>query len=184
MKTLFFFVCLAVVAATPWSQAAEPLGETRLQEIIASPHSETALVEALSIYPKARKYQIQIENKEIGGAVTHATASATEKWVNGQYIVSEAQPGGPEMVVEYDLDSGTYRKYLFMGGRQTGYQTGKREGSSRSVNWVDASPVKIRPGDECLTTETHTDNTTVWVSLFYTRDVLIRKETGTATVVK
>lgn len=189
MKTPSAFLRLALaaltLAAAAWGRADEPLNETRLREIIATPHSEKPLVEALSIYPNARAYQIKVQNKGLGGAITHTTATATEKHVDGRYIVTDVQPAGPEtkfsIVVEFDAETSAYRKYVLMDGRYTGYQQGTRVGKSRTVSWIDLSPVKFNPGDDCLTTETHTDTSTNWLSMFYHQGILFRAETGTAT---
>lgn len=160
----------------------------KLLEIIGSEHNSRPIVEPLRIYPKAREYQITVENKMPDGTASKGTATATEKWVDGRYLVSEAQPGGLDtkfaMVVEYDIDSETYRKYIVMGGDVTGYQVGTRVGVSRSVTWMDLSTAKFINGMDCLTTETHTDSSTKWVSLFFIKGLLQRTETGTAAVIR
>jgi hypothetical protein len=168
--------------------SSEPMEEPKLLDIIASPHSVVPLIEPMRIYPKAREYQLTVENKMLDGTTSTGKATAKEKWVDGQFIVSEAQPAGPEtkfaMVVEYDRDSDSYRKYIVMGGQLTGYQVGTRVGKSRAVTWIDLSPAKFGPEADCLTTETHTDTSTTWISLFFIKGVLERTESGTALVSK
>ena len=178
----FLILLLLVVACG----AGEPLSLERLQEIIAAEHDEKALVEGLRIYPKARAYNITITNRTPDGQSFTGRATATEKWIDGRFIVSEAQPGGEEtkfaIVVEYDADEKLYRKYVVMGGKVSGYQVGTRIEGARSVSWIDLSPMKFEPGMDNLTTETHTDKQTTWRSMFFQGGELQRVETGIATV--
>ena len=180
-----FLVFVLAVVACP---AAEPLSLKKLQEIIETDHADKPLVEALQIYPQAREYKIAVTNRTPDGQVFEGKAKASEKWVEGRFIVSEAQPAGPEtkfaMIVEYDSDKKLYRKYVVMGGEITGCQIGTRIGKSRSVSWIDLSPMKFEPKMDNLTTETHTDDKTTWQSIFFQNGELQRAESGVATVTK
>src|SRR5688500_3198475 len=126
---LIALVCLPLAAF-----AAEPLSADRLVEIIAMKHEDRLNEAALKIYPKARKYDLAITSTLANGQTGTGKFTATEKWVDGRYIVSEAQPAGPDtkfaMIVEFDGDSKRYRKYLLMAGKLVGYQEGTRDRKS------------------------------------------------------
>lgn len=180
---LIALVCLPLTAF-----AAEPLSADRLTEIIAMKHEDRLNEPALKIYPKAREYDLTITSTLANGQSGTGKATATEKWVDGRYIVSEAQPAGPEtkfaMIVEFDGDSKRYRKYLVMDGKLVGYQEGTRVSESRSVAWIDLTSSKFDSDVDCLTTETHTDTTTTWNSVFFQRGQFQRSELGVAKVTK
>lgn len=93
--------------------AAEPLSAQRITEIIALKHEDRLDEDALKIYPKARAYELTITSTLANGQSHTSKTTATEKWVEGRYIVSEAQPAGPEtrfaMIVEFDKDSKRFR---------------------------------------------------------------------------
>lgn len=184
LRNLFIaLVCHPLVCT-----AAEPLTLERLAEIVAMPHEDRLDETALKVYPKAREYRLTITSTLSDGQSGTGKATATEKWVGGRYIVSEAQPAGPDtkfaMVVEYDLDSKRYRKYIVMAGKLSGFQEGTRVADSRSVAWIDLSSSKFDAGIDCLTTETHTDTSTTWSSTFYQKGQFQRSETGVAKVTK
>ena len=168
--------------------AAEPMTIERLTQIVDMEHEDRLDDAALKVYPKAREYQLTITSTQADGQSGTGKATATEKWVRGRYIVSEAQPAGPDtkfaMVVEYDAESKRYRKYLVMAGKLTGFQEGIRVGDSRSVAWIDLPIGKFDAGIDCLSTETHTDTTTTWSSIFYVKGQFQRSETGVAKVTK
>ena len=180
---LIALVCLSFTAF-----AAKPLSEDRVVEIIAMQHEDKLNEPALKIYPKARKYEITVTSTDASGPNASGKVTATEKWVDGRYIVSEVQPAGPEtrfgMVVEFDADSKRYRKYMVMGGKLIGYQEGIRVGDSRSVAWIDLTKSKFEPGIDTLATETHTDTGTTWNAVSYVKGEFMRSEIGVAVVVK
>ncbi len=180
---LISLLCLSFTAI-----AAKPLSEDRVVEILAMQHEDKLDEPALKIYPKARKYEITITSTDAAGQSGTGKVTATEKWVNGRYIVSEAQPAGPEtrfaMVVEFDADSKRYRKYIVADGKLVGYHEGIRVGESRSVAWMDLTKTKFESGIDSLTTETHTDTTTTWNSVSYLKGEFVRSETGVAVVAK
>ncbi len=180
---LITIVCHPIVCI-----AAEPLAIERLTQIVTMEHEDKLDDPALKIYPKAREYQITITSVQADGQTGTGKATATEKWVGGRYIVSEGQPLGPDtkfaMIVEYDRESRRYRKYLLTAGKLAGFQEGIRVGDSRSVAWIDLSSGKFPAGIDGLSTETHTDSSTTWSSVFYVKGQFKRSETGVAKVTK
>lgn len=180
---LIALVCQPLIAF-----AAEPLPVKRLSEIIAMKHEDRLDEPALKVYPNAREYDLSITSIQSDGQSGTCKATATEKWADGRYIVSEAQPAGPEtkfaMVVEYDRDSKRYRKYLLMSGKLVGYQEGTRIAESRSVAWIDLTSSKFDSDIDCLSTETHTDTGTIWNSIFFQKGQFQRSELGVAKVTK
>ena len=174
LHCLFLGACLA----------GEPLELAQLKQIVAKEHDDKPISEALRIYPKVRAYEINITNT-VEGQDFDFEATAKEKWVDGKYIVSDLEhPERDEpiwMVVEFDAESKTYRKYVVLDGELTTYQVGTRVGKTRSITWIDLSSSKFEIGDvDSIGTETHTDTTTTWRSLFFKEGKLIRTETGTA----
>lgn len=180
---LITIVCQPLIAF-----AAEPLPVERLGEIIATNHKDRLDEPALKIYPKAREYDLSITSTQSDGQSGSGKLTATEKWVDGRYIVSEVQPAGPEtkfaMVVEFDAETKRYRKYLLMSGKLVGYQEGVRVAESRSVAWIDLTSSKFDPGIDCLSTEVHTDTGTTWNSVFFRMGLFQRSEIGVAKVTK
>lgn len=180
---LIALVCQPLIAF-----AADPLPSERLSEIIAMRHEDRLDDPALKVYPKAREYALSITSTQADGQSGTGEVTATEKWVDGRYIVSEAQPAGPEtkfaMIVEYDRDSKRYRKYLLMSGKLVGYQEGTRIAESRSVAWIDLTSSKFDSDIDCLTTETHTDTGMTWNSIFFKKGLFQRSERGVAKVTK
>lgn len=190
MRSLISFIVTFLVSLVSLS-ASEPLSEERLQSIVAEPHSAHLDEDALKVYPAAREYKITVTNTLPDGQSFSGEIVATEKWVDGRFIVSQAQPGGPEsgfaMIVEYDKESKSYRKYLITAGGMIGFQVGTRVGESRTIAWIDLTSGKFESGmsgSDSLTTETHTDDTTTWSALFFEKGVLRRTETGVAKVTK
>lgn len=181
LKTIL--LSLFLVVSCP---AAEPLSLNKLQQIIASAHDSKPLVEALGIYPVARRYDITVTNLTPDGQKFESKATATEKWVDGRYIVSEAIVPGLDtkitIVVEYDEANNVYRKYVLLKDDLINYNIGTRIGKSRSVSWIDLSQGMQQHKSACLTTETHTDKTTTWKSIFFLEGELQRTESGVATV--
>lgn len=170
------------------SRAAAPLSIERLNEIIESNHDGKPLIGALQIYPKAREYSIAITNRSPDGQTSTGTTKAFEKWVEGRYIISEPDSRSPEtsftMIVEYDGDQELYKKYIVAGGEIVGYSVGTRIGDTRSVSWTDLSPTKFERRWDNLTTETHTDESTTWISVTFVNGQLQNTEKGVATVTK
>jgi hypothetical protein len=180
---LIALACLHQVAF-----AGDPLSADRLVEILAMKHEDKLHETALQIYPKAREYELTITSTLANGQSGAGKVKATEKWVDGRYIVSEAQPAGPEtafaMIVEFDTGSQRYRKYLVMAGKLVGYQEGTRVADSRSVAWIDLTESKFDSDIDCLSTETHTDTTTTWNAVFFQKGQFQRSELGVAKVTK
>ncbi|MCD6049535.1 MAG: hypothetical protein K0Q55_938 [Verrucomicrobia bacterium] len=186
-KALLIFTAALLVCVNS-TFGADVLSEKRLNAIIASPHSDKLTEPALKIYPLSRHFDVTMTNALPDGRSATISFKATDKWVDGRFIVSEAQPAGPEtkfhLIVEYDTTSKTYRKYVVMAGKQTGYQVGTRVGTSRSVAWIDLSAVKVPDAIDCLSTETHTDTASTWHAIYFQKGVLQRTETGEAKVLK
>jgi len=63
---------------------------------VAMKHEDRLNETALQIYPKAREYELTITSTLANGQIGTGNITATEKWVEGRYIVSEAQSAGPE----------------------------------------------------------------------------------------
>ncbi len=178
-------ISLLAVVTCP---ASEPLSLSKLREIVKSDHNEVPLVEALRIYPEAREYNITVTNRTPDGQQFKGKAIASEKWVDGRFIVSELQLDGPEtkftMVVDYDDEQKLYRKYVIMDDKLSGYQVGTRIGKTRSVSWIDLSEVKFKFNSDNLTIETHTDTRTTWKTIFFQDGKLQRVESGVALVTR
>ncbi len=90
--------------------AAEPLSEERLKEIIAADHDANPLVAELQIYPKARAYEIEVKDTNAKGEERQIEATATEKWVEGRYIVSEFQQVGGDFEFAMVVEFGRYQR--------------------------------------------------------------------------
>lgn len=180
---LIVFLLLPLVAT-----AGDRLDANRLNEIVALEHEDRLDDASLRIYPKAREYELNITSTLADGESGTGKIVASEKWVEGRFIVSEVQPAGPEtrffMIVEYDRDSKRYRKYILMAAKLVGYQEGVRIADTRSVAWIDLTTSKFDSGMDNLSTETHTDTSTTWYAITYQKGVPTRTEVGVAKVTK
>ena len=182
LRYLFCFLVLAVGS----SLASEALKIEAVKEILEKEHDATPLVDALKIYPKAKRYDFTVK-VEFGDEVTEVNGKATEKWVGGKYLVSKMMASGGEMfvqmVVEYDEASRTFRKYVVFDGKLVGYHVGTRIGKTRSISWIDVTEKKFAPDiDDLLSIETHTDESTTWRSIYFSKGAIHHTEEGVATV--
>lgn len=179
---------LLMVCLASECNAADPLTIERLQQIIESEHEENPLVEALQIYPKAREYSITVTTRAPDGQSREGNVLASEKWVEGRYIVSEPVAVSPEsrfaMVVEFDEEDKLYKKYIVARNTIVGYSVGIRIEGTRSVSWIDLTPAKFDLKSDSLIVESHTDTMTTWKSITFNNGSTQQIETGTATVSK
>lgn len=169
-------------------QAPDLLSIDKLREIIQGSHSDALDVEALKIYPKARKYEVVTTSTYPDGREVVRKMAPTEKWVNGRYIVSEDAmwegTSSMAMVVEYHEETQTYRRYIVIDDKFVTVIMGLRVGDTRSISWIDLDSKKYSQKWDSLSYETHTDDKSVWKSLYYSGTALQWTVVGEAKVIE
>lgn len=161
------FVVVAVAAALV-STTAGAMDAATLRAIAEKPHSRENLISGLKIYPDAREYDI-IERHGAPGEELKASpiVKATEKVVEGKYVVSSYTPDGAPgpilMVVTYNSKEKAYRKWLVMPDDSVAESIGTAIPKRRAVAW---GPVPTDDDDSSyLGIEFHTDTATTWRNL-------------------
>ena len=174
----------AFILAAQNASAGEPLTYAELEKIITGKHSPELKVAALKVYPKVLTFDVTVKTKPVDGEEFVGKGTATDKWVDGKYIVTEVLAGPQKikfhMVVGYDADQEVYRKYVIFEGKVSGQQVGTRVGKTRTVSWVDVSEVKHESKLDNQVIETHTDTQTTWKSIYIKDGKVTKTEVGTA----
>ena len=169
-------------------QAPDLLTIEKLRDIMQGSHEDILDVEALKIFPKGRKYDVVITSTSPNGQEAIQKMTPTEKWVEGKYIVSEVEMEGEKgqvaMVVEYHKETKTYRKYVIVRDELATLMIGLRVGESRSITWIDLNSDNYSQKRDNLGYETHTNDKTVWTSIFLKGTALQWMEVGEAKVIE
>ena len=109
--------------------------------------------------------------------------TATEKVVDGKYIVTEFQPGGaPEpfvMVVTYDQKQKIYYKWLLLPDGNVAEWVGTGVTGKRMLSWLSTDARK-GASQLVLTSEVHGDDSTQWREIILEEGEVVRIIEGTA----
>ena len=160
VKCLAFIIfCLASDLACVRHQPddlADDLDAEAIRAIAAEPHNREDLIDELKLFPNAREYEVDLFSGPITDRVdgdwevlSGQEHTATEKTVDGRYIVIQVEFSGAEnpliMVVTYDKHIDAYKKWVLLpngivhastgvanrrGGLE-GFQTG-----NRTIAWI------------------------------------------------
>lgn len=159
MRILALLFCL-------FGKQAAALDAEEIRSLIKQPHSREKLIPELRIYPEAREYEITMLSGKADEPLSVAPRSrAKEHTVGGMFLVSEfIMPGAADplyMVVEYQLATETFRKWVLLPDGKVVSSTGVPNFDTRCVAWMSDEPFG-EPPTRVLSIETHTDQSTSW----------------------
>lgn len=159
-----------------------------IRTISEQPHSRENLVEALKIYPGAREYKIVIQSGEsVDDLKAGPEFIATEKTVEGRYIVSQSNFGGVEesviMVVTHDKDTETFKKWILLPDGAVHASTGVADLEKRTIAWSFNVPAGDPPTN-FVVIESHSDDGTEWNATVLQAGKVIAIERGVAVKTK
>lgn len=159
MKIAFLILALATINL-------HGLDAEAIRKIATEPHSRENLVSELKLYPYAREYKITESSGERADKLEAGVpVIATEKTVQGRYIVSQALlPGTKEpmiMVVHYEKESDTFKKWVLLRDGTLASSTGVADFDKRTIAWIaDKTPGAL--DTTILTIETHANDKSTW----------------------
>ncbi|WP_367872409.1 hypothetical protein [Luteolibacter sp. Populi] len=157
---------LLIVPLAVLIHSSHALDAEAIRKLAAEPHDREQLLPELKIYPVAREYKITARSGAPGAELREAPAViATEKVVQGRYLISEAMIPGAEkplvMVVTFDKEASVFKKWVLTPDGTLGTSTGVADQGKRTIAWVS----KTAPGDAAplvLSLESHSDDKTTW----------------------
>lgn len=160
MKIRALLLLLLTIASPCFALDAD-----EIKAIAKQPHSREKLVPELKIYPDAREYSMRVRAGKPGEDLQRVPeVTATEKTVEGKYIVSEftipGSPGALIMVVTYDKAAAVYRKWVLLPDGEIGESVGVAISMTRSISW--GSTHEAADGTRVVSLEVHDDNGTSW----------------------
>jgi hypothetical protein len=144
------------------------------------------LLKGLQIFPKGRTFKANVSTTSADGTVEKAEVGATEKWVDGKYIVTEINVNEHmtvTMVVTWDAKADVYYKYVAIPNGPMIKAVGARVGDTRALAWTYYD---LPPDDkmQIIATEVHTDDKSTWREVHVVDGKVERVQVGEATVVK
>lgn len=159
-----------------------------IRQIAAEPHSRENLVAELKLYPHAREYKITESNGKSADKLQAGPAVvATEKTVQGRYIVSQAMlPGTKEpmiMVVSYEKETDTFKKWVLLPNGALASSTGVADFDKRTIAWI-ADKAPGAPVTTILTIETHADDKSTWKTTIQEDEKIVAVSRGLAVKTK
>jgi hypothetical protein len=137
-----------------------------IRKLAGQPHSRENLIAELKLYPDAREYKITVSSgKTADDLRAGPEIVATEKVVQGRYIVSQAKFPGVEnpliMVVTYDKKTDAFKKWVLLPNGIVGASTGVGDLEKRTIAWI-SNEAHGKPQVTVLSIETHSDDKSSW----------------------
>lgn len=137
-----------------------------IREIAGKPHSRENLIEELKVYPDAREYKIKMRSGKTAKEMEAAPEQlAQEKTVEGRYLVSTValpnELGDLIMVVNYDKNTDTFRKWVLLPNGAVGASTGVADFKTRTIAWA-SDLLPGGPRSRTLSIESHSDEGSTW----------------------
>ncbi len=137
-----------------------------IRNIANKPHSRDNLVAELKLYPNAREYKLTAQSgKSLDKMEAGPEILVTEKTVQGRYLVSQAiLPGANDpliMVVTYQKDTGTFKKWVLLPDGVVGTSTGIADFEMRTIAWV-SDTLPADPTSVAFSIERHSDEKSTW----------------------
>ncbi len=182
---LFGWMLLMAVACPVHSQVSE-LSADDIKALEAKDHSPQLKLEELKVFPAIRKYEAKgLTTSAKGEKRKYGPVTSEEKWVDGRYIVTTVHiPNAAPMiiVVTYDRESLTYRKWTLWPTGLVMPGIGMRDGDGRTLSWSSTLAVNDGPMWHIVSQETHADKQTSWTEVmfingkFWQRITAVRKE--------
>lgn len=166
---------------------ADEITKEKFERIVAGEDDRSSMLDELRIYPNAKRYRIVVTTTARGEAPKkQKPAIATEKWVDGKYIVSRFRPPPLDddivMVVSFDREANVYRKWIRVGETDVVQVTGFRVGMGRTVSWFQELTRAGVPAAYSL--EEHSDRESRWTELYVKDGKIDLRIEGVATKIE
>lgn len=157
----YLILCLTLFTTNLYGLDADAI-----QKLASQPHSRENLVSELKLFPDAREYKITIKSGEtVDDLKSNPSLIATEKVVQGRYIISELKYPGVEnpliMVVSYDRKTDVFKKSVLLPNGIVSFSTGVADFKKRTIAWMSNEP-QGEPPVSVFSIETHSDELTTW----------------------